>query len=109
MPIETIEGIPGLGKPIKWRVGTKMPINVYEGDRPVCQCHTAIDAKRIVAAMNSYATSEALKKLAWTTAGVLDQIRSAGPTEMISAVFDGRELKLAEDAVKEAEKLLRES
>jgi hypothetical protein len=29
-----------------------VPINVYEGDRPVCQCHTAIDAKRIVDAMN---------------------------------------------------------
>jgi hypothetical protein len=36
-----------------WRVGTKVPINVYEGDRPICQCHTAVDAKRIVAAMNA--------------------------------------------------------
>ena len=36
-----------------WRVGSKVPINVYEGDRPVCQCHTASDARRIVAAMNS--------------------------------------------------------
>lgn len=51
--LEPIEGIPGLGKPTKWWVGTKVPINVYEGDRPVCQCHTAVDAKRIVAAMNA--------------------------------------------------------
>jgi len=36
----------------KWRVGTKVPLNVYEGDRPVCQCHNATDATRIVAAMN---------------------------------------------------------
>ena len=36
----------------RWRVGSKIPINVYEGDRPVCQCHTAIDAARIVKAMN---------------------------------------------------------
>jgi len=37
---------------MNWRVGSKVPINVYEGDRPICQCHTAEDAKRIVAAMN---------------------------------------------------------
>lgn len=34
-----------------WRVGTKVQLNVYEGDRPVCQCHNAEDAKRIVEAM----------------------------------------------------------
>lgn len=38
----------------RWRVGRKVPINVYEGDRPVCQCHTAEDARRIVAAMNHW-------------------------------------------------------
>lgn len=37
-----------------WRVGRKVPINVYEGDRPVCQCHNADDAYRIVDAMNAY-------------------------------------------------------
>ena len=37
---------------LKWRLGTKVPINVYEGDRPVCQCHTAEDAKVIVRAVN---------------------------------------------------------
>src|SRR6266436_7354016 len=36
-----------------WRVGTKVPINVYEGDRPICQCQTTLDAKRIVAAVNA--------------------------------------------------------
>jgi hypothetical protein len=35
-----------------WRVGNKVPINVYEDDRPVCQCHNEIDAKAIVDAMN---------------------------------------------------------
>ena len=35
-----------------WRVGSKVPINVYEGDRPVCQCHNTSDPKRIVAAVN---------------------------------------------------------
>jgi hypothetical protein len=36
----------------RWRVGRTVPINVYEGNRPVCQCHTADDARRIVTAMN---------------------------------------------------------
>jgi len=41
-----------------WRVGHKVPINVYEGDRPVCQCHTAEDALRIVRAMNAWVKEE---------------------------------------------------
>jgi len=36
----------------KWRVGSKVKINVYEGDRPVCQCHNEKDAAEIVMAMN---------------------------------------------------------
>lgn len=45
-----------------WRLGRNVPINVYEGDRPICQCHTAIDAKQIVDAMNkSAAMQEALE------------------------------------------------
>ena len=37
---------------MKWRIGRKVPINVYEGDRPVCQCHAAEDAALIVRAVN---------------------------------------------------------
>ncbi len=36
----------------RWRVGKKVKLNVYEGSRPVCQCHNVEDAKRIVEAMN---------------------------------------------------------
>lgn len=36
-----------------WRVGKSIPINVYDGDRPVCQCHTVADAHRIVKAVNA--------------------------------------------------------
>jgi hypothetical protein len=39
----------------KWRVGSKVKLNVYEADRPVCQCHSFIDAHAIVAAMNRFA------------------------------------------------------
>ena len=35
-----------------WRQGSKVPLNVYEGDRPVCQCHNADDAGVIVGAVD---------------------------------------------------------
>lgn len=36
-----------------WRTGRKVPLNVYEGNRAVCQCHTPEDAARIVVAMKA--------------------------------------------------------
>lgn len=39
-----------------WRQGRKVRINVYEGERAVCQCHTVGDAERIVAAVNRVST-----------------------------------------------------
>lgn len=36
-----------------WRRGRSVPLNVYEGDRPVCQCHNQVDALRIVQALNA--------------------------------------------------------
>lgn len=38
-----------------WRVGRKVALNVYQGERPVCQCHTPEDALAIVTAMNALA------------------------------------------------------
>lgn len=35
-----------------WRVGHHILINVYEGDRPICQCHNEADAALIVEAVN---------------------------------------------------------
>lgn len=46
-----------------WRVGTKVPINVYDGDRPVCQCQTAMDARLIVAAVNKFLEDLLAKKV----------------------------------------------
>ena len=37
---------------MSWRVGKTVTLNVYENDRPVCQCHNAEDAANLVAAMN---------------------------------------------------------
>lgn len=50
-----------MNKPL-WRQGTKVPINIYEGERPVCQCQTAADAKRIVQAVNFATQVQALDK-----------------------------------------------
>lgn len=46
----------------QWRTGGKVPINVYDADRPVCQCHSAEDAARIVDAMNRLTALEADKQ-----------------------------------------------
>lgn len=35
-----------------WRQGSKVAVNVYEGDRPICQCQREEDAKFIVLAVN---------------------------------------------------------
>jgi len=37
----------------EWRTGRNVLVNVYDGDRPVCQCHTVADAKLIVRAVNA--------------------------------------------------------
>jgi hypothetical protein len=47
-----------------WRVGSKVPLNVYEDDKPMFQCHTPEDAARVVALLNtsdSQARAELLK------------------------------------------------
>lgn len=36
----------------RWRVGNTVNINVYAGERPICQCHNAEDAELIVLAVN---------------------------------------------------------
>lgn len=37
----------------EWRIGSKVPLNVYDEDgAPVCQCHYAGQAQRIVASVN---------------------------------------------------------
>lgn len=41
-------------KSAKWRTGARVPLNVYAGDRPICQCHNEEDARRIVEAVNWY-------------------------------------------------------
>jgi len=42
----------------RWRVGSKVNLNVYDGDRPVCQCHSWLDSLAIVVAMNRYIRKE---------------------------------------------------
>lgn len=40
------------GSLLKWRVGSKVDLNVYEGQRPVFQAHNRVDSKRIANCMN---------------------------------------------------------
>ena len=47
---------------MSWKQGTKIPLNVYDEDRPVCQCHTAADAKFIVQSCNFMKQLAALEK-----------------------------------------------
>jgi hypothetical protein len=55
---------------VTWRVGKRVPINVYDGDRPVCQCHTVADAKLIVTAVNALKdTVDALHEAAFGKPG----------------------------------------
>lgn len=56
-----------------WRVGTTVPINVYEDDRPICQCHDGATAKRIVDGMN---LAEGLKHSAPSIIDLLQKARS---------------------------------
>ena len=49
----------------RWRVGSKVSLNVYEGDpgRPICQAHTVADATFIVDAANEFRESAVLHAL----------------------------------------------
>lgn len=44
-----------------WRVGTKIPLNLYKDERPVCRCHNEEDARELAAGMNAaYALAEGM-------------------------------------------------
>lgn len=47
----------GRGGP--FRVGSKVPLNVYEGDRPLFQAHTPEEAQRLVDLLNGGAQAQA--------------------------------------------------
>ncbi len=47
---------------MNWRLGD-FPYDVFEGNRPICQTHTAVDARRIVAAVNSKDGADILQQI----------------------------------------------
>lgn len=65
---------------MSWRVGSKVPLNVYDGDRPVCQCHNVGDAMLIVDAMNGCELQHA------TLRAELQRLRSGASTEALETV-----------------------
>lgn len=62
---------------MSWRVGSKVPLNVYDGDRPVCQCHNVGDAALIVDAMNGCEAQHAMLR------AELQRLRSGASTEAL--------------------------
>jgi hypothetical protein len=45
---------------MRWRVGGKIALNVYEGDVPMFQCHRPEDAVRIVHLLNAGTVAQTL-------------------------------------------------
>lgn len=54
-----------------WRVG-RFPIHVYDGDTPICTCHTPEQAARIVAAVNA---EEEMKLLRGLESQIRDEMK----------------------------------
>lgn len=57
----------------RWRVGRKVSLNIYDGNRPVCQCHDAEDAARIVVAVNANPGPNAVEKARSTVIGIAQE------------------------------------
>lgn len=68
-----------------WRVGKRVPINVYKDDAPVCQCQTPELAAEIVRGMNAMAIAGPFSELA----AERDQLRAqlAEATNTISGLL----------------------
>jgi hypothetical protein len=69
-----------------FRVGTKVAINVYDGDAPVCQCHTREQAAEIVAAVNFYRTAR--REVAERCWLMVKELRTAEAAEAIKREFN---------------------
>lgn len=79
-----------------WRVGRKIPLNVYDGyGRPICQCHTVEDALAIVDGMNGVGDQKPVRPRG---AGLLTTLKG---TQCCDPVIDG----LLGAAIEEIERL----
>lgn len=66
--------------PLTWRVGGKVALNVYEGDRPMFQCHTPEDAQRVIELLNAgiaeraahQETQATVRDLVWALTTIID-------------------------------------
>lgn len=76
---------------MSWRVGSKIPLSVYDGDRPVCQCHSVGDAALIVDAMNGRESQHA------TLRAELQRPRSGASTEALETADWAGVAKLLEE------------
>jgi len=73
-----------------WRVGRKIPLNVYEGARPVCQCHDTEDAAKIVAAVNVHSNALDRAKLDGKIEVLTNMVRIAKEGKCRDAIQSAR-------------------
>jgi len=72
----------------KWRIGHKVPLNVYKGDYPVCQCHTPQEALEIVDGMNAKAHLEQAAHDTWHLIHGLMAMRDGATDELLQECTD---------------------
>jgi len=75
--------------PTRWRVGSKVKLNVYFDDRPICQCHSEADAMMISCGMNFDLASIARQRKECTMVGWAEmerRIQQAIELERIACV-----------------------
>lgn len=97
-----------------WRTGSKVILNVYDGDRPVAQCHNENDARNIVAAVNAWGapSREAYQASQQALSSRLDLVNAsidAQITAMSRDIFKLREeVKVLRNVGPELQKELRD-
>lgn len=79
----------------KWRIGHKVPLNVYKGDYPVCQCHTPQEALELVNGMNAKEELERAAQGAWHLTQSLLAMRDGATDELITGCADALQAALA--------------
>jgi hypothetical protein len=85
---------------LRWRVGGKVPLNVYENDEPMFQCHTPEDAARIVAMLNAIEEVDDVLVVNWVGPRVDGDYRKALHDLVTRAIAIENDPQVSESAAK---------
>ena len=83
-----------MNKP-KWRVGTKVPVNLYKDDQIAGQCQTPELAAEIVSGMNAKEDLERAAQGAWYLTQSLLAFRGGATDELIRECTNALQAALA--------------